>query len=299
MSPAAIALGALLSHAAPPSVAVLPVPAQTTLGAVDVDDALRAGIDDDHARLVPSDVVDGVLQRARAEGLHCDPGVVDCAARLGAFGGFDFVVVPAVQPAGHVPGRDDDVRGGPLVTVMLVDCATGRTVRAASGPVAAAPDEARRGLRALAHAALTADDKAVSGTLQVDGNGNVVVDGVERGAAPLSLSLPAGLHVVGGPGRARRVAVPVASTVSVVVVDDGPAPWPALGVAAAFTGAALAAGGVVAALAVAPDPARRVSTSAAAYNDAVTAGRALLVVAGAGVALGGAGIAVWATRSEP
>lgn len=293
MSLAALAVVALLPRAAP-TVAVLPgrVPEGSSLSAVFVDDALRAGVDDEHARLVPVGVVDGVITRARADGLRCDPGVVDCAARLGAFGGFDFVVVAVVEdgaaPVGVTPLR-----------VTLVDCATGRAVRVVRGPLAAAPDDARRGLQALAHAAVAGDD-AVSGALRVDGEGVVVVDGVVRGDAPLTLALPAGSHDVRvGGGAARAIAVPVAAEVAVAGAPASEDPWPALGVAAAIAGAAIAVGGVAGAVAIAPDPAARRATSAADYNDAVVAGRALLVVAGAGAALGGAGLAVWATRGAP
>jgi hypothetical protein len=107
-----------------------------------------------------------------------------------------------------------------------------------------------------------------------------------------------GAHAVEVGGRALQVDVPVESTVVVDVAAVGAGgaggAWATAGLVGAAAGVALAVGGLAGAVVVAPDPATRATRTARDYNDAVQAGRALLVVGGAGVALAVAGLGLWA-----
>ncbi len=294
-TPAApVALFGSLPAATTPTVAVMPVrgpdpePAQAAIrGAVAASTEVNA---------VATDALGHLIERAAASGISCEPTRADCATRICAFGGLDFVIV----------ARLEDARA----TLSLHDCVDGRQVRAAAAVLGAGAAARDAGLAALTHAVL--GETEARGRLAVTAPaGVVVVDGVPGGPAPIAFSLVAGPHEVawrpsrGGAPQRRTVEVPAAATVDVAfAADDGETRaggalasspsspsssssssslWPPLALGGLAVGSALAVGGGVGALIVAPT--ERARYSARQYNDAVTLGRASLGVGVVGAVL--------------
>ncbi len=290
----------------------------------EVAEVLRSAVADvDTVRVVNKSELARLIDSAAANGLSCDASTVDCAARLGAYGGLDFALVS------RVISRDVDAAAVVVprqATLALVDCASGRAVRTVDAPLGATAAEEQAGLRALVVAVLGTG--AVSGILEVttrsDGGASaggdavnvvdVIVDGTARGPAPLRLDLPAGPHLVArAGGRDRAVIVPAAAIVVVDVAEleglegrggtgglegrEGNARAPALtgpvaaGVAIVAVTTAAATG--LGAWSVAPDRNDRGSYSARGYNDAVATGQLLLIASAAAVVVAGAAGVVW------
>jgi hypothetical protein len=274
-----------------------------------VDAAARAL---DQFRVLSKQERDALVTRAANAGLRCDVRTADCGARIGAFGTIDFVLVTALDDASPRNAR-----------VALYDCTDGRVVREAEAPLATevASDDAHAAALRLLTRAAAGESVRLDGTLHVEASGAgdaiaVEVDGASHGAAPLTLTLAAGVHDVvlrapSGAVQRVRAVVPLASVARVTPSAVGLAHEepPATGPSAAFVGG-LALGGVgalggvaagAAAWFVAPDVKDRASLSAREYNDAVALGRTLVVLSalgGAALVLGGAVAAVSVVTSE-
>jgi hypothetical protein len=273
-------LAALALAAASPRAALLAEAgddARAVAAELDAQPAVTRLGDDDTARLVA---------RASSSGIRCDVTTPECAARVGAFGALDLVVVLRI-----------DAAPAPRATLVLVDCADGREVRRVGARLGDGPSRAT-GLRALARAVLGGDPPR--GTLHVEGAPalQVIVDDVTRGSPPLDVTLPAGTHTVvwraARDEEARVVDVPVESVVHAAPAAlERSSPWTGIGIAGVVLGAALAGGAGIAAVAVAPDEARRDEVTARQYNDAVATGRALLGVSAVGLAVAAASASAW------
>lgn len=274
-----LALLLTLAAAPTPTVALMP-PTVINVELSVVDAALRAGLDR-NVKVTSNADTAALIARAADNELRCDPRDGDCAARIGAFGGVDFVIVSVVDS-----GR---------ARLTLIDCATGRPVRSV-GAGLAKDDAFARGLTAIARAVIT--DGSVLGVIKVNGSGaTVVVDGIDRGPSPRRVDVTAGAHVVVvGEGVAVDVNVPAAGVVSLDAAVAAPPPdalRARIGVVGVVVGSAIVVGGVIGAVVLAPDEARRDDVTAAAYNDAVTAGRTALVVAAAGALVAAGGGLLW------
>lgn len=134
------------------------------------------------SHVVVSDAESGeVLESVRALGVTCDAGEVQCAARVGALGGVDLVVV--------VVSRNDQL------TLKMVDVVTSTERSSVTRPVAGAD---RRGAIASAVVELVTPELYV-GTLTFNGGpagASILVDGAPSGSLPKTdgLSLKPGLH---------------------------------------------------------------------------------------------------------
>ncbi len=285
-----------------PRIAVMPPAASPALDAeLDVARVVADAVARGRVRIVPAPELARIVTRAADAGIGCPPAIADCAVRIGAFGGLDFVVVTTLEQSAL----------GVRATLQLFDLVDGREVKRASALLGADTSKRRAGLSALARALV--DEGTVQGRLVVTGptDALVFVDGVARGAPPLDLTIDAGPHEVllrtsAGPSTTSVVDVPVAATAQATFAPDAApdavaardaAPVPLLvmvgaGVGALGAASALAFG--IGAAVVAPDPAERARYTATGYNDAVALGRVLVGVGVAGllVAAVGAGVVV-------
>lgn len=264
--------------AASPRVAVMPADGRGADG--DVAAVVRTALaTSDKLKVVDAAAVERLLASAADSGITCDPSIAECATRICAFGGLDFVVVTRVDAA--------------RATLALHDCADGREVRTAS---ALLDDVARdQGLTSLAHAVLGEGEARGRLVVQAPRDGTVSIDAVERGGAPLDLAIGVGMHEVAfhsadGTSSTQTIEVPAASTATVTfsptdtTTSAGPSSSIQLvaGGGIAFGAAAAIVGGVGAWLIA---PADRSQFTAREYNDAVTLGRVLLGVSAGGAAL--------------
>lgn len=233
--------------------------------------------------------VQALIEKAAKDGLQCDASSADCAARIGAFGGVDFVIVARVDVAAA------------RASVALLDCATGRAVREVEAGIGRSDAAAHDGAAALAVAVL--NDGKVAGEMRITGpvGAEVIVDGKNlgpltvdsTGQGALSLSVLAGAHRLGKDGAVLVVDVPAGSAVSVALAGDNASPSPLLlraGVGAIALGSLVLFSGLTGAAVTAPDADERERYSAKGYNDAVFGGRALLGVAAVGVVVVGVGV---------
>lgn len=196
-----------------------------------------------------------LAQRAAVAGIRCESWHPDCAARIGAFGTLDFVLIPRIR--------------GNSIMLTLVDCTDGRIVRTVSGELPARAREREAMVASLARAAL--------GTAPPP---------IEAAAPPDAATPPAAAAM-----RADTSAP--SSTTDARAQPSNDRVLARVGVGALVVGALVGVGAGIGALAIAPSAERRAQFSAREYNDAIATGRALLVVSAAGLALGGAGAATW------
>lgn len=253
------ALLPLVLAAPAPTVALVPTraPAEHGSQAVAIDAAAHQALASaDSVRAVTTAAFERVAGRARAAGILCDLVELECVARVGAFGGFDFALAPRLQ-------RDaPDGAGAPLrLSMSLVDCATGRVVRTHETPLGEALGAVEETAQALTLAALGL-----------------------AGAPTPALAVPPV-----APAEPLDTTAPSTSPPP----PPGPGALGAVGIGALGAGALLGAGGLLGAWAVAPTEQSRATQSARQYNDAVAAGRVLLAVGAAGVVLGGVGATLW------
>ena len=272
----------LLASGAAPKIAVMPTLGDDAASALAAQNTIAGALADAHVKIVDDAAVTKLIVSAVESGLTCDPARAECATRICAFGGLDFVVVSEVTKT----------RG----TVALHDCADGREVR----KIGARLDDSARsaGIAALARAALAKGEVHGRVDVTAPADGAVFVDGVAHGAAPQSIEVTAGNHDVawraaGGTQLARTVDVPAAASVQVAFTAAAPPPPapiapaqpagvpPMLAVGVAG-GVIVAIGGAVGALIVAPGD--RAGFSARQYNDDVLIGRVLLGTAVVGAA---------------
>lgn len=251
-----VALLPLLLAAAAPTVALVPTHGPAVEAATIDAAAHRALASTPSVRAVTATAFERAATRARAAGILCELVELECVARVGAFGGFDFALAPRLKR-----GADDGTTQRWSLSMSLVDCATGRVVRAHEAP--------------LAEGASAIDETARALTL-----------------AALGLAVAPASAVA--PPQALPAAPPDASATSTSPPQAaGSDALGVVGVGALSVGAFLGAGGLLGAWAVAPTEESRPKLSARQYNDAVSAGRALLVVGVAGIVLGGVGAALW------
>jgi hypothetical protein len=264
--PALIVTALALLAAASPRVAIMPA-----RGGDDVEPAIRAAIGE-RVNVVDAAALARLIASAAEAGLSCDPSLADCATRIGAFGGLDFVVITQLEA--H------------RATLALYDCSDGRQVRSERSLLS---DDARAaGLQALAHAVVGDGDARGEIIVGAPSDGVVIVDGVEHGAAPLTLAVSIGKHMVSwrshGEVTQQSVDVPAAAAAHATFAASASVDKPLEGVAIGVTaigGVVAVAGGVGAFIAA---PGDRAQYSARDYNDAVALGRVLLGV-GVGAAL--------------
>lgn len=286
------------ASAAQSRVAVMPPVAPPNVDVSGAQAAMRkATATVDRVKALEPAALARLIASASESGISCDAGLADCATRIGAFGGLDFVVVTRVESAPpRAPARATQTRA----TLALHDCADGREVRKASALLGDDVDARNQGLAALALAVL--GEGEVRGRLEViaPADGVVVVDGVDRGQAPLVVALPAGVHDVAwrsarGELMTTTIEIPAAATVSATFASEAiAADWTTstlalVGGGALAFGALVALGGSVGAWAVAPPEDARARYSASGYNDAVGLGRVLLGAGIGGAALAAAG----------
>lgn len=261
-----------------------------------------------------------LINSAATSGIGCDAAQPECAARIGAFGGLDFVIVTRFEREVLAPGG----AGAQLrATLALYDCVDGREVRRAGALLAKQPATRRQGLAELALAILGEGEARGQLLVRASAAGDVIVDGVARGPAPLTIPIAAGGHEVswraaGGELTTVLVEVPAAG---IGVATFGPtvpqsALPPNVDASAESTapslvvlaGGALAVGAVVAvvgglsALVVAPVSDERARYTAREYNDAVALGRGLFGACIAGAvfaALAGGALVIAMDVSSP
>lgn len=227
-------------------------------GAAMVDAAVRQAVEaTSSVRAVSAQDFERLQARARGAGIVCDLADAQCIARVGAFGGIDFALVPRVQWATH-----DGNGARATLTIALVDCATGGVVREPAAALEAPAASWGATALALTHAAL--------------------------GTAPT----PPAPHDA---PAARLADAPTASAAatSPTPPSRGVGPLALAGMSALGVGAVVAVGGGVGAWVVAPTDATRAVSTARQYNDAVLAGRALLIAGAAGLLVAGVGAALW------
>lgn len=245
-------LGLAVAAAAPaPTVALFPLPGEEGSTVADGRHALDEGVRQALAqtrtvRPVARADLERTVARARGSGIVCELSHPECAARLGAFGGLDFALLPRLEER--------------TVTLSLVDCASGRVVREHALMLQGAPASWRPQLLALTQAVL--------------------------GVAP--------------PPEPRAAPEDTPATIA---PPPNPAPppesaahepiGPRVGIGVLVVGSLLGLGGLVGAAAVAPRAEDRPEVSAREYNDAVLAGRGLLVVGALGAVAASGGAALW------
>jgi hypothetical protein len=331
--PALVALcGVLLSSAAHAGTyLVLPVDGPGLLPSVrdGVELAVRAGVSSSAAsagggKVQPRDETAALLADAAAGGLSCSLDSALCAARIGAIGGVDHVVITSLRELGAV------------VSMTLVATATQRAVRIAFGP--AAPTARDGGASVKAVVARLLDAPSVLDLDVIPPDAAVMVDGILVGRAPLDapLALPAAPHnlrvtapghrdvvkAVDTSGNRATIKITVALERESIARDSpasdpraldpqrdvvtgpdpdprpaGPGPLFVAGVATAGAGALVALGSVIGvALVEAQMSTPRPGPEDPAEKDAAqTLGRALLVATGVGVVAAGVGSALIAT----
>lgn len=130
------------------------------------------------------DETSALLADAAAGGLSCSLDSALCAARIGAIGGVDHVVITSLRELGAV------------VSMTLVDTATQRAVRIAFGPAAPTARDGGASVKAVVARLLQPPS-----TLDLDvipPDASVTVDGIVVGRAPLDapLALAAAPHNV-------------------------------------------------------------------------------------------------------
>jgi hypothetical protein len=286
---AALSVSLSLVAAASPRVAVMRPHGS---GAASDDAAVRAAIADSKSlRVLDAAARARLLASAADSGITCDASLAECATRVCAFGGLDFVVVTRLEAA--------------RATLALHDCVDGREVRASSALLDDATPSARKsGLASLAHAVLGEGEARGRLAVQASGAGTVAIDGVDRGSAPVTLEIGVGVHEVtwrgaDGTSSTRQVEVPAASTATVTFgASSSWTPVPSSSSSSSSSssptvqllagggiavGAAAALVGGVGAVLVAPGD--RSQYSAREYNDAVGLGRVLLGVSAGGALL--------------
>jgi hypothetical protein len=272
------------------------------------------------------DETSALLADAAAGGLSCSLDSALCAARIGAIGGVDHVVITSLRELGAV------------VSMTLVDTATQRAVRIAFGPAAPTARDGGASVKAVVGRLLQPPS-----TLDLDvipPDASVMVDGILVGRAPLDapLALPAAPHNVRVTAPAHRDVVKAVDTsgaaaasaptkVTIALerdaiareaplsdlrnqrrerphLDDvrdappsGPQPLFVAGVATAGAGGLVALGSIIGvALVEAQMSTPRPGRDDPAEKDAAQSlGRALLVATGVGVVAAGVGGALIAT----
>lgn len=270
------------------------------------------------------DETSALLADAAAGGLSCSLDSALCAARIGAIGGVDHVVITSLRELGAV------------VSMTLVDTATQRAVRIAFGP--AAPTARDGGASVKAVVARLLQPPSLLDLDVIPSDASVMVDGIVVGRAPLDgpLALAAAPHNVRVTAPAHRDLVKAIDTsgssasIKITIalerdaiprqaplsdspnqrrerprIDDppaeprtsGPAPLFVAGVATAGAGSLVALGSVIGVALVeaqmsTPRPGR---DDPAEKEAAQTLGRALLVATGVGIVAAGVGGALIAT----
>ena len=299
--------GASLSSLAPQStVAVMPPAIEQTAAialGVDVVSSVREGVARSRrGRPVAQEALDRLIRSAAQSGIACDARQADCAARIGAFGSIDFVLVSRLEGA---PVR---------AALSLVDCSDGRALRTVTAALGDDVGGQSAGLQALARAALTGDE--INGRLIVraPAGGAIFIDGVAQGTSPVDVTVPATSHAVawrpaeGAPTQERTAVVAAAGTTTVsfaasraslamassttkaaVAPGDDGGLLPRIGVGSVAVGAKIFVGAAVGAVVVAPSDATRARSTARVYNDAVITGRALVGVSALGLAFAAVG----------
>lgn len=281
------------------------------------------------------DETSALLADAAAGGLSCSLDSALCAARIGAIGGVDHVVITSLRELGAV------------VSMTLIDTATQRAVRIAFGP--AAPTARDGGASVKAVVARLLQPPSLLDLDVTPSDASVMVDGILVGRAPLDgpLALPAAPHNVRVTAPAHRDVVKAIDTsgngasIKIAIalerdtiareappsdlrdqrsdrvdridrtdrtdrarIDDppeprasGPAPLFVAGVATAGAGGLVALGSFLAvALVEAQMSTPRPGRDDPAEKDAAqTLGRALLVATGVGIVAAGVGGALIAT----
>lgn len=305
--PLIVAVALLLSSLAPaasPRVAIMPVrPADGGEAQATMRNALATS---DSVQVIDDDALKRLLASAADSGIACDASLAACATRICAFAGLDFVLTTHIERAPQQVQR---------ATLALHDCIDGREVRKVSALLGDKPAQRSEGIAELAHAVL--GEQEARGELVVTApEGVVIVDGVERGAPPLTLVIGAGVHDVSWRARdgamsTMVVDVPVAASARATFASRANAERAPLHGTAQSTstlafiaggglalGAVVALGGAAGAWLVSPTD--RTSYNARDYNDAVTLGRALLGVSLGGAVLAGiAGGALTLSPGEP
>ncbi|MCC7069790.1 MAG: hypothetical protein IT383_00615 [Deltaproteobacteria bacterium] len=253
----ALAAVPVVSPAVLPTVAVVPLAAGGERSEEEalVDEAIRRGLEGTRtARAMSAQQLELVTARARAAGIVCELRDAACVARIGAFGGFDFALVPRAQ--WPTPGEEGAAAS---LTIALVDCATGAVIREPAARMVPPSSSWGEVALALTRAALGTTPSPTSSTTDVP---------------------PPQRAMAGTQATAPRS-------------HGGPRPLAIAGLGALGVGATVAAGGGVAAWLVAPAEQSRDQLTARQYNDAVTLGRAFLVVGAAGLALASTGALLW------